>query len=102
MSRQLVAFSDLRTAAYCPRKCYYQRRQDQDDREPPPSVESIRALSSRYADLLEADLETLAEEPFALEPAAYQRRLETTRDRGDHDRNNWEERLECPSLPTIE
>ncbi|NGM68905.1 hypothetical protein G6M89_07750 [Natronolimnobius sp. AArcel1] len=89
MSRQLVAFSDLRTAAYCPRKCYYQRRQDQDDREPPPSVESIRALSSRYADLLEADLETLAEEPFALEPAAYQRRLETTRDRLQAD-GQWE------------
>ncbi|WP_254766240.1 CRISPR-associated protein Cas4 [Salinilacihabitans rarus] len=77
MSR--VRFSDLRTAAYCPRKCYYVRRDD--DREPPPAVERTRALADRYEDLLAADDDALAAEPVALDPAAYRAALARTRER---------------------
>jgi CRISPR-associated exonuclease Cas4 len=44
-------FSDLRTAAYCPRKCYYQ--QNEDDREPPPEVEECRELAFHYEEILD-------------------------------------------------
>lgn len=80
MSRAPVAFSDLRTAAYCPRKCYYQRTGD-DDREPPPEVESIRALAFRYETLLEAAAGGLEDEPIAVSPVRYRDRLGATRDR---------------------
>jgi CRISPR-associated exonuclease Cas4 len=49
------AFSDLRTVAYCPRKCYYQQRED--ERGPPPEVEHRRELAFRYKEILDgADL----------------------------------------------
>ena len=48
-------FSDLRTTAYCPRKCYYEQRAD--DREPPPVVEQRRELAFMYDEILDgADL----------------------------------------------
>lgn len=75
----LVAFSELRTAAYCPRKCYYVRRDGH--REPPPSVAAVRALAARYEALLEASADELAAEPIALEPTAYRDALAETRER---------------------
>lgn len=84
MSRSHVAFSDLRTAAYCPRKLYYRRREE--DREPPPEVEDVRELAFRYEDLLEATLET---EPIALPASTYRDRLESTRERFESD-GRWE------------
>ncbi|NUB90153.1 hypothetical protein HT576_03770 [Haloterrigena sp. SYSU A121-1] len=81
MSRALVPFSDLRTAAYCARKCYYQRTGDDADREPSSSVERIRDLERRYEALLEAPAGTLAAEPIAVEPVQYRERLGATRDR---------------------
>lgn len=81
MAPTRIPFSDLRTAAYCPRKCYYRRKQDQDDREPPPAVESIRALATRYDELLEAPAEGLEEEPIAVPPTRYRETLAATRDR---------------------
>jgi CRISPR-associated exonuclease Cas4 len=45
------AFSDLRTAAYCPRQCYYQW-QDDADRGPPPEVEQRRELAFQYDEIL--------------------------------------------------
>ena len=56
------AFSDLRTAAYCPRKCYYRRHED--DREPPPEVRARRELAFRYGEVL--DGASLADEPTAV------------------------------------
>ena len=56
------AFSDLRTATYCPRKCYYRRRED--DREPPPEVRERRELAFRYREIL--DGANLADEPIAV------------------------------------
>ncbi|MFC6719714.1 Dna2/Cas4 domain-containing protein [Natrialbaceae archaeon GCM10025810] len=76
-----VTFADLRTAAYCPRKCYYDRTRDDHDREPPPGVDRIRALSTDYERLLQSSDDALASEPIALEPARYREALARTRDR---------------------
>lgn len=89
MSRAPIPFSDLRTAAYCPRKCYYQRTSDDVDREPPPEVESIRALATRYEELLETSTGALESEPIAVAAVRYRDRLETTRDRLA-DGGHWE------------
>lgn len=78
MSR--VAFSDLRMAAYCPRKLYYARTTDAD-REPPPRVDGVRSLTTRYEDLLEASDATLEAEPIVPDPSVYRARLARTRDR---------------------
>lgn len=83
----LVALSDLRTAAYCPRKCYYRRRED--DRDLPLEVGDRRSLAFRYSDLLAADETVLAEDPIALDPPAYRRRLEATRARLE-ETGRWE------------
>ena len=56
------AFSDLRTAAYCPRKLYYRRRTD--DREPPPEIRERRELAFQYEEIL--DGADLSEEPIAV------------------------------------
>ena len=90
MSRTHVSFSDLRTAAYCARKCYYQRTLPDEEREPPPEVEAIRGLEPRYETLLETSPETLASEPIAAPPSRYRERLAATKgrleDTGDWDR----------------
>ena len=95
MSRAHVSFSDLRTAAYCARKCYYQRTSDDADREPPPEVEEIRSLATRYEDLLEAPPGALEAEPIAVAAVRYRDRLATTRDRLA-DAGHWQ-RLCNPS-----
>jgi len=80
-----VTFSDLRSAAFCPRQCYYEWVDD--DRDPPPRVERIRSLAFRYDELLRADRLSLAAEPIEIDPAVYQRRLTDAKRR--HDR--WRE-----------
>ncbi|WIV66415.1 CRISPR-associated protein Cas4 [Natrialbaceae archaeon AArc-T1-2] len=82
-----VSFSDLRTAAYCPRKLYYRRRDD--DREPPEEVERVRDLAYRYDDVLEASNAALSAEPIAVSPASYRDRLERTRTRLERT-GRWE------------
>ncbi|MFC4540743.1 hypothetical protein ACFO5R_02225 [Halosolutus amylolyticus] len=89
-----VAFSDLRTAAYCPRKCYYQRTRDDHDRDPPPEVGAVRDLATRYGELLDASPEELAAEPIAVPPATYRERLTNARDRlggegGEGGADHW-------------
>ncbi len=81
-----VSFSDLRTAAYCPRKLYYARQDD--DRGGPPAVDAVRDLAFRYDDLLESADSALAAEPIAVDPATYRERLETARDRLE-SRGRW-------------
>ncbi len=94
-----VAFSDLRTAAYCPRKCYYQRRQDDDDRKSPPEVTEIRELEPRYESLLEASIDDLGAEPIALPLAAYRDRLAETRQRLE-ETDHWK-RLREPDARNV-
>ncbi|AFZ72610.1 CRISPR-associated protein Cas4 [Natronobacterium gregoryi] len=80
MTQQHVPFSDLRTATYCTRKYYYRRTRDGDP-DPPPAVDRIRALATRYEELLESPPGDLQAEPIAVSPGAYHDRLEETRDR---------------------
>ena len=94
MTRTHVSFSDLRTAAYCARKCYYQRTLPDEEREPPPEVETIRALEPRYETLLETPLDTLESEPIAVSPSRYRERLAATKRRLE-DTGDWE-RLRNP------
>jgi CRISPR-associated exonuclease Cas4 len=83
-----VPFSDLRVAAYCPRKLYYRRREP--DRSPPEIVTERRDLATCYPDLLAADDATLRELPIEKPPPQYRRRLRRTRERLDC----WEEVVE--------
>jgi len=77
-----VAFSDLRTAAYCPRKLYYRWRED-DPPTPPPEVRKRRALAFRYPDLLAADDRTLEDLPLAVDPGEFRANLARVRERFD-------------------
>lgn len=67
------AFRDVATAAYCPRKLYYRKRQP-DDFETPESVEQRRELAFQYERLLTDD-ETLRKAPLAVSPTTYRSRL---------------------------
>lgn len=61
------SFSDLATAAYCPRKLYYRRRRG-DDHPPPSGVVERRELAFRYPVLRRSD-DAIAEAPTAVTPA---------------------------------
>lgn len=76
------AFSELATAAYCPRQCYYARRND-DLAEVPEDVERVRGLAFRYGDLLDASDEVLAAEPLSVPPLRFRRNLGCARARLD-------------------
>ncbi|OLZ42410.1 hypothetical protein A6E15_16190 [Natrinema saccharevitans] len=94
MTRSPVSFSDLRTAAYCPRKCYYRQRLPAAERDPPPEVDAIRALEPRYESLLAAPPGALEDEPIAVPSVRYRDRLTATRDRLA-ERGQWD-RLRNP------
>jgi len=73
----LVAFSDLARAAYCPRQCYYARADD--DRGVPSEVVETMELAHRYPVLRDgADLDA---EPIAVPPSTYRDRLDALADR---------------------
>jgi CRISPR-associated exonuclease Cas4 len=74
-----IAFSDLSTAAYCPRKLYYRRRDD--DIEVPDEAAERRDLAFRYGDLLEASDELLADLPLSVGPAEFRSNLDRARGR---------------------
>lgn len=66
-------FRDVATAAYCPRKLYYRRRQAEPP-ETPPDVRRQRALAFRYGEILNGE-ERLDEAPIAVTPTQYRSRL---------------------------
>lgn len=66
-------FRDVATAAYCPRKLYYRRRQPERP-STPPAVERRRDLAFRYEELL-ADDDTLRDAPIAVTPTQYRSSL---------------------------
>ena len=70
------AFTELATAAYCPRQLYYRRRDDTD----PPARDDRHELAFRYPELLTPGT-ALADEPVALDPAAYRSNLGRSRAR---------------------
>lgn len=80
-TRPVHAFSDLATAAYCPRKLYYRLRED--DAGVPDGVQAVRSIAYRYAALVDADDETLAGEPLAVTPVQFRRNLGTAQARFD-------------------
>jgi CRISPR-associated exonuclease Cas4 len=73
-----VPFSDLATAAYCPRQLYYVRRES--DRDPPAEVRRTRALAFRYPAVLDGRADLTAA-PVACDPATYRDRLRAALDR---------------------
>jgi len=75
-----IPFSELETAAYCPRKLYYRRRED--DFEVPGEVAERRDLAFRYDDLLAGDAD-LADLPLAVSPAEFRSNVEYARRRFD-------------------
>jgi len=88
------AFTDLATAAYCPRKLYY--KLSRGDRDAPESVASVRNLAFRYEELLDPGTD-LAEEPIAAAPTAYRSALERTKARLDR----WEELVDPSETRTF-
>ncbi|QLG60636.1 CRISPR-associated protein Cas4 [Halorarum salinum] len=77
-SGDLVAFSDLARAAYCPRQLYYLRR---DDREPPEEATERIDLAFRYPTLRSADDDALREAPVDRPPDDYRAALDRLADR---------------------
>ena len=77
-------FRELETAAYCPRKLYYRRRDGPPD--VPESVGTIRDLAFDYERLLTDDAALLAA-PIEPDPATVRERLRAARDRLDY----WDE-----------
>ncbi|MFB6127251.1 MAG: hypothetical protein ABEJ79_08190 [Halolamina sp.] len=76
-----IPFADLARAAYCPRQCYYARRED--DRSLPETARERIALAFSYPALRAADDGDLAAEPIRVPPATYRCRLEALADRDD-------------------
>lgn len=68
----MQTFSDLATAAYCPRKLYYRRRKEEYGI--PDDVEPIRELAFRYEELLDSGT-NLEDEPIAVTPTQYRANL---------------------------
>ena len=68
----METFTDVATAAYCPRKLYYRRRAD--DHDAPGDIEAVRELAFRYPDLLSPETD-LADEPIAPTPTQYRSNL---------------------------
>ena len=79
----MIAFSDLASAAYCPRQLYYRRRDD--DREVPAVARERIELAYRYPELATATDATLRRLPIHRGPAVYRRNLARMRDRPEYD-----------------
>lgn len=84
------SFRDIETAAYCPRKLYYRRR---DDSEPeiPEEVEQRREIAFNYEQLLASD-EALRSAPVDVTPTQFRSNLGCARAR--LDRGVWERLLD--------
>jgi CRISPR-associated exonuclease Cas4 len=88
------SFSDLATAAYCPRKLYYRRKHD--DYELPEEAAAIRALATRYDELFDPETD-LAAEPVAVTPTQYRSNLGSLRARLDC----WEDLVDPPATAVV-
>ncbi|WP_330631189.1 CRISPR-associated protein Cas4 [Halocatena halophila] len=74
----MIAFTELALAAYCPRKLYYRRQNDEFERAAQPGFE----LAFRYPSLLDAATD-LTEEPIAVSPSCFRENLRSARRRVD-------------------
>lgn len=75
----MQSFRDVATAAYCPRKLYYRRR-DPDSREAPSAVRRCREVAFRYPELLDDD-ESIRGAPVEVAPTTFRSRLGCARAR---------------------
>lgn len=66
------AFRDIETAAYCPRKLYYRRR-DPEETEPPAIVDERRELAFEYESVL--DRNSLDAAPIEVTPTQFRSQL---------------------------
>lgn len=82
--RRVISFSDLATAAYCPRQLYY--RQRETDRSLPEDVRERIQLAFRYPELADAPDRVLRRLPIRRSPAAYRRNLARLAERDLYDR----------------
>ena len=80
----MTPFSDLASAAYCPRQLYYRRRED--DREVPDEVRDRIDLAFRYPESIDASDAALRRLPLRRSPAAYRRNLSRLRERDVYGR----------------
>lgn len=78
-ARPVLTFREIETAAYCPRKLYYRRRDPAADGDVPARVRERKTLAFRYRELLAADDETLAAAPIAVAPTTFRSRLGAAR-----------------------
>ncbi|MEF8774950.1 MAG: hypothetical protein V5A43_00410 [Haloarculaceae archaeon] len=79
----MPTFREIETAAYCPRKLYYRRRDPESHGDVPDRVRERKALAFRYRTLLAADDERLRMAPIAVAPTTFRSRLGTVRARLD-------------------
>ncbi|MCU4717521.1 CRISPR-associated protein Cas4 [Halapricum hydrolyticum] len=68
------AFRDVATAAYCPRKLYYRRRDPDVGESIPSGVQDRRQLAFEYEKLLTEDTELLAA-PIEVTPTTFRSRV---------------------------
>ena len=83
------AFRDIETAAYCPRKLYYRRR-DPEETDPPVVVDERRELAFEYDALL--DGKDLTTAPIEVTPTQFRSQLGCAR----AQLNRWEEIVSPP------
>jgi CRISPR-associated exonuclease Cas4 len=76
----MEAFSDLATAAYCPRQLYYRRKHE--DHVVPEAAANRRALAFRYDELLDPSCD-LRSEPVDATPTQFRARLSAAKERLD-------------------
>lgn len=70
-------FAELATAAFCPRKLYYRRRDS--DSKPPREIAAIRHLAFQYDRLLAATDDTVATAPIAVDPPTWRQNVSRAR-----------------------
>lgn len=88
------AFSDLATAAYCPRQLYYQWREG--GHEVTAGARERRALAHRYPTLRDPETE-LTDEPIAVTPTQWRSRMGATVERLDR----WAELADPPATDVV-
>jgi CRISPR-associated exonuclease Cas4 len=91
------AFRDVATAAYCPRKLYYRRRQPDPDGTP-PDVDRTREVAFCYERLLDDD-DALDRAPIAVSRTQFRSRLGAAKARLDD--GVWEGLVEPDSRDVV-
>lgn len=76
----MPTFRDVETAAYCPRKLYYRRREPYQPA--PDRVQSVRAIACAYERHYESP-QALHRAPLAVAPETFRRRIDAARERLD-------------------